>query len=219
MKTETSPPISTTPTNSTITATTPATTTNGTTTTTIEPTSTPRAPVCISGWTFFEHTGLCYSYVSNKTIQADALQSCENSLGEFDQTVHLVSIPDEITNNFLTTITIKESWTGGYQPSGKSWHWSDESPWTGYSNWNVGQPDNRDWSAHEWGGWEDYLGINFEGVGKWNDYPPLYTMGTLCQYDPTLQFTSATTTEIEGITLRLGPRSQNCTKLQVPRES
>ena len=57
----------------------------------------------------------------------------------------------------------------------------------------MGQPDNVDWSNHEWGGWEDYLGINYEGVGKWNDYPPKYTMGTLCQYDPT-----ASTTEIEG---------------------
>ena len=164
----------------------------------LEPTSTPTVPVCISGWTFFEHTGLCYLYVSYKTIQAKALQSCENSLEEFDQTVHLVSIPDEITNDFLTTITKEEVWTGGYQPPGQTWHWSDESRWTGYSNWNVGQPDNHDWSNHEWGGFEDYLGINFEGVGKWNDYPPLYTMGTLCQYDPTLQFTSATTTEIEG---------------------
>ena len=159
-------------------------------TTTSKPSSTV-SEVCLTGWTFFEHTGQCYKHLSNKTIQADALSSCKHSLGGLDeQTVHLVSIPDKITNDFLTTVTREESWTGGYQDDSETWYWSDGSTWTGYNNWKSGQPDNYDWRNHAWGGFEDYLGINFEGVGNWNDYPPLYLMGSLCQYNPTPQFSS-----------------------------
>jgi len=158
--------------------------------------------VCFTDWTFFEHTGLCYKHTSNKTIQADALSSCKHSLRGLDvQTVHLVSIPDKITNDFLTTVTREASWTGGYQDDSETWHWSDGSTWTGYDNWASGQPDNCDWRNHAWGGFEDYLGINFEGVGNWNDYPPLYLMGALCQYDPeALTSTNAppTTTQATG---------------------
>ena len=125
----------------------------------------------------------------NKTIQADAFSSCKHSLGEHVQTVHLVSIPDKITNDFLTTVTKEASWIGGYQDDSETWYWSDGTMWTGYANWYKRQPDNYDWTK-QWGGFEDHLAINFGGVGYWNDYPPLYLLGALCQYDPYIKKTT-----------------------------
>ena len=138
---------------------------------------------CFTGWTFFGHTGLCYKHMSQKTKHADALSSCKHSLGEHVQTVHLVSIPDKITNDFLTTVTKEKSWTGGYKDDSGTWNWSDGRMWTGYAKWWTGQPDN-------WGGAEQYHGINWLLLGYWFDCTHATYLGALCQYEPFIDHVS-----------------------------
>ena len=52
----------------------------------------------------------------------------------------MASVTSSETNNFLTTLTQKECWIGGYK-NGGTWQWTDGSPW-GYTNWASGEPNN-----------------------------------------------------------------------------
>ena len=87
----------------------------------------------------------------------DASDFCKST--KPNQIVTLASIPDATTNDFLTTLTAQEAWTGGYRKSDETWGaWTDGSTW-GYTKWASGQPNN-------WGGNQDHIVINFNDHGK-----------------------------------------------------
>ena len=90
-------------------------------------------------------------------------------------TASLVSIPDKITNDFLNSLTMVETWAGGYLKSEGQWAWTDGSEWK-YTNWAQGQPNNRR-------GVEDVLVLRKFEDG-WNDGNKSTKYGSLCQYNP-----------------------------------
>ena len=114
-----------------------------------------------------------------KTNRTEALRYCQYS--NINPTSTLVSIPDNTTNDYLTTLTKETSWTGGYKNSEGDWGWTDGSPWT-FTKWAPGEPNDD-------GGREDFVEINFQKIGLWNDDPDVkFPKGALCQYDPTPHF-------------------------------
>ena len=52
---------------------------------------------CLSGWTYFSHTGRCYKLISKKASWGAARNMCRRGGAE------LASSPDEETNNFLSS--------------------------------------------------------------------------------------------------------------------
>ena len=87
----------------------------------------------------------------------------------------LASIPDDTTNDFLTTLTTEKAWIGGYRKSDGSWGvWTDGSTW-GYTNWRSGQPNNKE-------GNQNYVVLNYKETGKWNDEESDGRRYVLCQY-------------------------------------
>ena len=151
--------------------------------------------VCNPGYTYLEHTGMCYKYNPTNRTWFDALESC------FFEGSTLASVHDNATNDFLTSLTGGSEWTwvGGYQ-EGDQWYWSDGSEWTGYNNWGPGQPDNL------WGK-DDHLGLNYPGTGHWNDFGGDWPQGSICQYDPSEY---AVTTSAPAYTC--APAGTQCTK-------
>ena len=132
-------------------------------------------PKCDSGWKLFALTGKCYKYLSTKCTRTEAIKYCQSS--NTNPTSTLVSIPDKGTNDFLTTLTKVNAWTGGFKNSKGVWGWTDGSPWTWW-NWKSGEPNNA-------GGHEDFIEINFGSTGLWNDDPDVkFRKGALCQYNP-----------------------------------
>ena len=97
----------------------------------------------------------------------NAKRSCQ------DNKADLASITDKATNIFLTSLTKKRSWIGGFLDSDKKWKWTDGSRW-GYTNWYPGEPNNL-------GGKQDKLIIIGGGVGKWDDYDEKYKKSFICQ--------------------------------------
>ena len=68
----------------------------------------------------------------------DANSFCKSKCG------HLASVPDQETNDFLTTLSSIYSWIGGRRtaPPASIFEWTDGSPWV-YSNWaSDGQPND-----------------------------------------------------------------------------
>ena len=53
------------------------------------------------------------------------------------------------------------------------WTWSDGSPWE-FENWASGQPDNN--------GHQDYVQINWQSVGGWDDMDVGANRGFICQF-------------------------------------
>ena len=51
------------------------------------------------------------------------------------------SVGDHFTNNFLSSLTSKYVWIGGYKDESQGWSWSDGTRWR-YSSWSDGQPNN-----------------------------------------------------------------------------
>ena len=124
-----------------------------------------------------EHTRKCYKYYPSKTTWRDGLRACQSESNPWS---NLASIHDRKTNDFLTKLSGGREWTwiGGYQNDRERWFWSDNSKWTGFTNWGRGQPDDMR-------GREDYLGINLHQPGHWNDFDQdLQRAGRLCQYEP-----------------------------------
>ena len=127
---------------------------------------------CESGWTSFGHTGHCYQYFSiRKTWNASRIfcQSAAPSgkLGD------LASVADHFTNNFLSTLTSKYVWIGGYEDQESGWSWSDSTR-RRYNSWASGQPS---------GGNQHHLAFNFQSSpGAWNDINLSAEMGFICKY-------------------------------------
>jgi len=81
------------------------------------------------------------------------------------QRAELASITNSATNLFLTTLTHKTSWIGGYR-TGSAWRWTDGSRWN-YTNWSINNPSNDTrWPR---GGQQDKTSFNWWGVGSWDD--------------------------------------------------
>ena len=86
----------------------------------------------------------------------------------------LASVPDQATNDFLTTLTTERVLIGGSDfASEGNWVWSDGTLWD-YESWSPGNPSN---------GWgvEHYLEINYKGNGLWNDLMGNSTSGFICK--------------------------------------
>ena len=84
----------------------------------------------------------------------------------------MASVTSSETNNFLTTLTQKKCWIGGYTEDKDTWQWTDGSPWE-YTNWGTGQPD-RPFDQHK-------LQLNFNGLGKWDNLESWHKKPFICQ--------------------------------------
>jgi hypothetical protein len=79
---------------------------------------------------------------------------------------HLVTIRNAAEQFWLlSTFCRGEQYFIGFTDEGQegNWRWVSGEPVT-YTNWAPGQPDN-------YGGVEDYAVINYDGEGRWNDWP------------------------------------------------
>ena len=74
----------------------------------------------------------------------------------------LASIKSSKTNHFLTQLTQKEAWIGGYV-SGSVWKWINDETMISYTNWYTGEPNN--WKT----GTQNRIQINYKEVGFWDD--------------------------------------------------
>ena len=144
--------------------------------------------------------------MEGKTGWNDAIKNCQSDIR--NPTVNLASVPDKTTNDFLMGLTTKNAWLGGFQKYYRSWLWSDESQWTGYENWGVGQPSNN----YD----KKYLMFNLHAHGTWsNQKNAKYAEGSLCQYDPepcAPDWSFSENTNLCTMFLLAGSDSQNCRK-------
>ena len=89
----------------------------------------------------------------------------------------LASVPDQATNDFLTTLTSDRAWIGGTDEGSEGdWRWSDGTPWS-YDSWKVKEPNNAGGSQH-------YSVINYKGIGNWDDERGWNKMPFICQSTP-----------------------------------
>ena len=111
---------------------------------------------CITGWTYFPHTGLCYKhYTAWKLYWDQARTFCQSSGPGGD----LASVPDLATNLFLASLTGSYAWIGATAGGSEGgWRWSDGSPWT-FTNWAPSPAP---------GPGSHYGAINWLSPGVWN---------------------------------------------------
>lgn len=142
---------------------------------------------CESGWAFSEHTNLCYKLVNTKTIQPDAIKTCQEAIS--NPSANLASIPDRDTNLFLARLNFKiSSWIGASKSSEGDWVWSDGRQWN-YTNWATDdEPSNGDQIVFNWPGLSS---------GQWTNVPIVdHLLPALCQYDAKGKKKVITTTKI-----------------------
>ena len=134
------------------------------------------ASECEPGWTLFEHTGECYKSVETILSRNDASTACKTDI----PTAHLVSIPDNKTNEFVLSMVASRSWIG-LENVANEWVWSDGTKAT-FTNWLPDQPGAVGKSV-------EIVKAIWTGVpGQWNNlqwFNTAYTKGYVCQYDPT----------------------------------
>ena len=95
---------------------------------------------CAAGWTEFDHTGKCYKVTPSRLSWDEALSACKSAVA--NPSASLASIPDQMTSDFLITISPSISaWVGGYKTSDDEWAWTDGTQMT-FTNWESGQPNN-----------------------------------------------------------------------------
>ena len=112
---------------------------------------------CPDEWSYFSGTKSCYKVVEESKSWDEARTAC------LELDADLASITNEETNIFLSTLTNKSSFIGGYKDTNNNWKWSDGSTW-GYTNWCSGQPDGSAMYTLFNCAW-----LNERGVGKWDD--------------------------------------------------
>ena len=128
------------------------------------------------GWKYFADKGMSYKYFSTPVKRwTDARSFCQLiSPGAGD----LASVSDRTTNDFLTTVTTRRAWIGGYEYEDQNgrWVWSDGTIWN-FTKWAQNQPDNT-WGA------ENCVVFNFgnNGQGNWNDANGVDSKEFICQY-------------------------------------
>ena len=131
---------------------------------------------CVTGWSGFIHTGQCYKHIPSLTTWKGAWTSCQT----LSPSANLASIPDKITNDFLTNIATSRFWTGGFKASNGKFAWVNGDQWTGFNSWAPGEPN---------GELKQYIEVHTESSGSlrpgmWNDTPFNNKLGAMCQYDP-----------------------------------
>ena len=84
----------------------------------------------------------------------------------------MASVTTSGTNDFLTTLTTKPAWIGGYK-TGTTWNWSNERGFS-YTNWKSGEPNNL-------GGVQYRIQINHEIVGIWDDLQGSAELAYICE--------------------------------------
>ena len=92
---------------------------------------------CAVGWAHFPHTGRCYKHFSEEKLWPDARDFCAREApgGGGD----LVSIPDQATNDFITSLSSDTAWIGASDEGSEDvWKWSDGTPWS-YESWGRGE--------------------------------------------------------------------------------
>ena len=96
---------------------------------------------CVAkGGAYFSTTGKCYRLSSIKTDTWEKARSeCKKEGGEL-ATIANQATQSFISNNFEFS---ENNWLGGVRKSGV-WAWTDGTPWTGFTNWHSGQPDDGD---------------------------------------------------------------------------
>jgi len=145
-------------------------------------------PGCASGWSGLIHTGQCYKHIQTKTTCTEARKFCQNLSPSAD----LASIPDKITNDFLTNLASSKFWTGGFKNVWENgeYAWVNGDKWTGYTAWAKGEPNGEPNRAKKMcievhtkssGSWRP---------GLWNDATLTNKVGAMCQYKNPRQATN-----------------------------
>ena len=145
---------------------------------------------CATGWTFFPHTEKCYQYFAGSRIYGNNARAACQNLAPYQSMENIIedlaSIPDNITNEFVRTLTGgRSAWIGGRLNASShylnsivrgrghvSWtngYWTDGTAWI-YSPWAPREPNSGSYLLWANGGWQD-RGSN-EGV----------VTGYVCQY-------------------------------------
>ena len=164
---------------------------------------------CEKGWTFLEHSGHCYKYLDTNSTFRDAVGNCQSDATS-NPTANIASIPDNITNEFLATLTSKEAWIGGYiltKSNGEKEgpvFWLDGSN-TSYTNWYVKSKSRLSiinpiptmptiptlsWISFNYlqskGMWGAYSSSSASTIGQAISIlsPVKPSFGSLCQYNP-----------------------------------
>ena len=133
---------------------------------------------CSPNWKSYGHTGFCYQHFPTLLPWNEARLFCQ-SAAPLGKEGELASIQDNFTNTFLTTITTKYVWIGGYKDESQGWSWSDGTRWR-YNSWADGQPSNG-------GGIQHHLAFNFQSSpGDWNDENLNAEKGFICKYTGTI---------------------------------
>ena len=126
---------------------------------------------CDSGWISYGRTSHCYRHIPSRMSWDTARSYCK-SISPPGKIGDLASVMDRNTNTFLSTMTTKEVWTGGYQDENNKWFWSDGTKLK-FTAWSSGQPS---------GGNQKHVTINFKTPGGWNDANANSEREFLCQY-------------------------------------
>ena len=126
---------------------------------------------CSPGWSYFPNTGRCYKHFPESRIWVNARSFC---LTVVQTNGDLASIPDQATNEFLTTLSTDKSYIGASDAETEgTWKWTDGTPWS-FENWGPGQPS----------GPQNFATVNYNGVGLWDDEYENVPRPYFCQYDP-----------------------------------
>ena len=130
---------------------------------------------CVSGW--ISYSDYCYQYVSTLASWNEARRTCQ-FLAPDDKQGDLASVSDRFNNLFLSKLTTKYVWIGGYQNEEDQWNWSDGRRWL-FSSWGTHQPSDGK-------GIQNHLVFNYQSSpGSWSDGNMNAERGFICQYrDP-----------------------------------
>uniref|UniRef100_A0A3B5QNG6 CD209 antigen-like protein C n=2 Tax=Xiphophorus maculatus TaxID=8083 RepID=A0A3B5QNG6_XIPMA len=130
---------------------------------------------CPAGWRTFSSS--CYFFSTSSGSWNKTREDCRNRGGD------LVVINDDDEQNFLSTITNKETWIGlNDMETEGSWKWVDDTPLTQLltKHWEQPQPDNGGGDP-KWGE-EDCAHITIYKL--WNDRKCSASLQWICEKDP-----------------------------------
>jgi hypothetical protein len=112
-----------------------------------------------------EYNGHYYDYVNTSLSWTDAAAAAASSTLDVGGVTYFGQLATIADFNENDTVRNLSPWTVGWiglSRSGNTWAWVDGSAFS-YDLWNVNEPNN-------YGGTENYVAINVNGPGGWNDY-------------------------------------------------